>query len=129
MTKNSQDDNLNYIHFSEFHTEKLNYKDVTSLVLKFFPWWICCFCSYIQSLLSESVIVKVSKSQKQFIVSSILPKIERWDNSMYWKLSQCWFFGRIEDTIIYFLDCLTFSGRSLFWVHCPSYLFSLPATF
>ena len=31
--------------------------------------------------------LKVSKSRKQFMVSSILPRNERWDISMYWKLS------------------------------------------
>ena len=56
--------------------------------------------------------VKVSKSRKQFMVSSIVPKNERWDNFMYWKLSQRSFFGRIEDTIICFRDCLTFKTRS-----------------
>ena len=33
MTKTSQDNNLNYIHFSkrfyEYHTEKLKYRDIT----------------------------------------------------------------------------------------------------
>ena len=53
--------------------------------------------------------LKVSKSQKQFMVSSILPKNEHWDNFMNWKLSQCSFFGRIEDTINCFRDLLTFN--------------------
>ena len=57
----------------------------------------------------NSTVLKVSKSRKQFIVSSILPKTKRWYNSMYWKLSQRLFFGRIEDTIICFRDCLTFT--------------------
>ena len=57
--------------------------------------------------------LKVSKSREQFMVSSILPKNERWDNFMYWKLSQCSFFGRIEDTIICFPDCLTFTKSRL----------------
>ena len=64
MTKTSQDNNLNHIHFFkhfyEYHTEKLNYRDVTCLILKVLPWWICyyCFCSDIQSLVElESVIV------------------------------------------------------------------------
>ena len=43
--------------------------------------------------------VKVSKSRKQFMVSSILPKDERWDNFMYWK----WFCFR---------DCLTFNNST-----------------
>ena len=43
------------------------------------------------------------------IVSSILPKNERWYTFMYWKLSQRSFFGRIEGTIICFRDCLTFT--------------------
>ena len=55
--------------------------------------------------------LKVSKSRKQFMVSSILPKNEYRDNSMYWKLSQRSFFGRIEDTIICFRDCPTFSAQ------------------
>ena len=33
----------------------------------------------------ELDLLKVSKSRKQFMVSSILPKNERWDNFMYWK--------------------------------------------
>ena len=42
------------------------------------------------------------------MVSSILQKNpERWDDFMYWKLSQRSFFGRIKDTIICFWDCLT----------------------
>lgn len=63
MTKTSQN-NLNYInflkHFYEYHTEKLKYRDVTCLILKVLPWWICyyCFCSQIQSIVElESVIV------------------------------------------------------------------------
>ena len=47
------------------------------------------------------------------MVSSILPKNERWDNFQYKKLSQRSFFGRIEDTIICFRYCLTFSHISL----------------
>ena len=43
------------------------------------------------------------------MVSSILPKNECWDNFRYIKLSQCSFFGRIEDTINCFRDLLTFS--------------------
>ena len=46
--------------------------------------------------------LKVSKSQKHFMVSSILPKIERWDNSIDWKFSHRLFFGRIEDNVICF---------------------------
>ena len=42
------------------------------------------------------------------MVSSILPKNERWDNFQYIKFSQRSFFGRIEDTTICFRDCLTF---------------------
>ena len=64
MTKTSQDNNLNYInllkHFYEYHTEKLKYRDMTCIILKVLPWWICyyCFCSHIQSLVElESVIV------------------------------------------------------------------------
>ena len=60
--------------------------------------------------------LKVSKSRKKNMVSSILPNNERWDNFMYWKLSQRSFFGRIEDTIICFWDFLTFR-RSQLIVH------------
>ena len=67
MTKTSQDNNLNYIyflkHFYEYHIEKLKYRDVTCLILKVFPWWICyyCFCSHIQPLVElESVIEATS---------------------------------------------------------------------
>ena len=49
------------------------------------------------------------------MVSSILPKNERWDNFMYWKLSQGSFFGRIKDTIICFRDCLNFSNLKFKW--------------
>ena len=42
MTKTSQDNNLNYIHFLkhfyEYHTEKVKYRDVTCLILKVLPW-------------------------------------------------------------------------------------------
>ena len=55
-------------------------------------------------------LLKVSKSRKQFIVSSIFPKNEQ--NSLSFFFTQdsefCSFFGRIEDTIIFFRDCLTF---------------------
>ena len=38
MTKTSQDNNLNYIHFLkhfyEYHTEKLKYRDIICLILK-----------------------------------------------------------------------------------------------
>jgi hypothetical protein len=52
-------------------------------------------------------MLKVSKSQKQIMASRILPKNERWDNFQYIKSSQCSFFGRIEDTILFFRDLLT----------------------
>ena len=45
------------------------------------------------------------------MVSSILPKNERWDNFQYIKLSQHSFLGRIEDTINCFRDLLTFITR------------------
>ena len=45
------------------------------------------------------------------MVSSILPKNKRWDDFVYWKLSQRSFFGRIEDTIICFRDCQTFKTK------------------
>ena len=65
------------------------------------------------SLSSKWYVLKVSKYRKQFMLSSILPKNERWDNFMYRKLSQRSFFGRIEDTIICFRDCLAFSKQKL----------------
>ena len=37
MTKTSQDNNLNYIHFYEYHTDKIKYRDVTCLILKVLP--------------------------------------------------------------------------------------------
>ena len=41
MTRTSQDNNLNYMHFLkhffEYHIEKLKYRDVTCLILKVFP--------------------------------------------------------------------------------------------
>ena len=52
--------------------------------------------------------VKVSESQKQIMASWILPKNECWDNFQYIKLSQRLFFGRIEDTIFFFRNLLTF---------------------
>ena len=69
-------------------------------------------------------MVKVSKSQKGIMVSSILPK-NKWKVSalVLWYLRSncfCSFFGRIEDTINCFRDLLTFNiifnknvGRSL----------------
>ena len=56
--------------------------------------------------------LKVRQSRKQIMVSSILPKNERWDNFQYIKLSQRSFFGRIEDTINCFRDLLTFTSSS-----------------
>ena len=53
----------------------------------------------------------------QIMVSSILPKNERWVNFHYIKLSQCLFFGRIVDTLNCFRDLLTFSLASEFLSH------------
>ena len=53
--------------------------------------------------------LKVRQSQKQIMVSPILPKNKCWDNFQYIKLSQRSFFGRIGDTINCFGDLLTFS--------------------
>ena len=50
------------------------------------------------------------------MVSSILPKHERWDNFQYIKSSQRSGFGRIKDTIICFRDCLTFSMLTPNWM-------------
>ena len=41
---------------------------------------------------------------------------------MYWKLSQRSFFGRIEDTIICFRDCLTFRYFVLLVLKCKQYV-------
>ena len=55
------DNNIEFLkHFYEDHTEKLKYRDLTCLILKVLPWWICyyCFSSHIQLLVEfESVIV------------------------------------------------------------------------
>ena len=63
-------------------------------------------------------IIKMSKSRKQFMVSSsILPKNER--NSLSWVLRDFRsFFGKIEDTIICFREFLTF--REYFKNICSS---------
>ena len=64
------------------------------------------------SLLESLNFLKVRQSRKQIMVSSILPKNERWDNFQYIKLPQRSFFGRIEDTINCFPDLLTFRNSS-----------------
>ena len=56
----------------------------------------------------NSTLGKVRQSRKQIMVSSILPKNERWDKFQCIKLSQRSFFGRIEDTTNCFRDLLTF---------------------
>ena len=53
--------------------------------------------------------IKGQTISKKIMVSSTLPKNERWDNFRYIKLSQRSFFGKIEDTINCFRDLLTFS--------------------
>ena len=75
---------------------------------------------------SKSNILQVSKSQKQFMVSSILPKHKHWGNSMYWKLFEHLFFGRIEYTIICFWDCLTFTRVTYCAIKWNSFLKGLP---
>ena len=72
-----------------------------------FNFWIQQYNSKIQETIFL-LWLKVSKSRKQIMVSSVLPKNERWDNFHYIKSSQCSFFGRIEDTIICFWHFLTF---------------------
>ena len=62
----------------------------------------------------HSEALKVRKSRKQIMVSSILPKNKRWDNFHYIKLSQRSFFGRIEDIVIFFRDLLTYKDISRF---------------
>ena len=52
-------------------------------------------------------LLKVRQSRNQIMVSSILPKNERWDNFHHIKLSQRPFFKRKEDTIDCFRDLLT----------------------
>ena len=47
-------------------------------------------------------LLKVSKSRKQIMASWILPTNDCWDKFVYWKLSQCSFFGRIQGTIFFF---------------------------
>jgi hypothetical protein len=65
-------------------------------------------CSAVGS--KEIYIVKVSKSRKKNMLSSILPKNERWGNFQYIKLPQRSFFGRIQDAIIWIRDLLTFTA-------------------
>ena len=75
----------------------------------------CCFMIIAVAFFSPAnrrgELWMVSKSRKQSMVSSFLLKNGRWDNFMSWKLSQRSFFGRIEDPIICFRDCLTFNGK------------------
>ena len=59
--------------------------------------------------------LKLSKSRKQFKVSSILPKKHRTKLTILRIFCTqdskfCSFFGRIEDTKIFFRDCLTFKA-------------------
>ena len=58
--------------------------------------------------------LKVSKSQKQIMVSWIIPKNERWGNFQYIKLLQRSFFGRIQDNIFFsrFSDLYYGSNKS-----------------
>ena len=63
----------------------------------------------VDCLVCKSVPLKVSKSRKSNMVSSILPKNERWGNFQYIKLPQRSFFGRIQGIIICLRDLLTFS--------------------
>ena len=65
--------------------------------------------SYLKLKLNELTGLKVRKSRKLIIVSSILPKNERWHNFQYIKFSQRSFFGSIGDTINCFRHLLTFS--------------------
>ena len=63
--------------------------------------------------------IKVSKSRKQFMTSSILPKNERNSLSLASSISNqdskfCALFGKIEETIIYFRELLTFLYRKVF---------------
>ena len=57
--------------------------------------------------------LNVSKSRKQFMVSSIFPKNKRWFSVHKIILSVL---GRIEDTIICFQDCLTFTNKAVLQV-------------
>ena len=55
-------------------------------------------CALLTSLwitLTEKVVLKVSKSRKQNMLSQILPKNERWGIFQYIKMPQRSFFGRI----------------------------------
>ena len=68
------------------------------------------------------ITIKVRKSQKQFMVSSILPKNKqkyekKFDLTVLWYLRLnfiCSFFGRNDGTIIWFWDLLTFSNCYIF---------------
>ena len=56
------------------------------------------------SKLLKSKLLKVSKSRKQFVVSQFFQKTNIFTHDIEF-LS---FFGRIEETIVCFQDCLTF---------------------
>ena len=75
-------------------------------------WWLQNWKNYFRTEQkvgkNKFSCLKVSKSRKPYMVSSILPKIDRGDDFMHWKLSPRSFFGRIEDIVICFRDCLTF---------------------
>ena len=53
MTKTSQYNNLNCIHFLkhfyEYHNEKLKYRDVACLISKILSWYICYYCFLLPS--------------------------------------------------------------------------------
>ena len=74
--------------------------------------WLTFLSTAIYSLKKDLSLLKVSKSRKQIMVSSILPKNERnllsWVEKMLKILSIVCFLWRIEDTINCFRDLLTF---------------------
>ena len=60
---------------------------------------------------------KISKKKYVILDSS---KNEYWGNSIYWKLPQHSFFGRIQDAIICFWDLLTFRVATHSQFSCSS---------
>ena len=63
--------------------------------------------------------MKVCKSQKQFMTSSILPNYNETHYPELVDSEVCLFFGRIRNTIVCFRDCLTFSIIENFWPRTP----------
>jgi hypothetical protein len=92
------------------------------------------WCEWIEKFIQ--LLLKVRKSRKQFMVSSILPKNERKNDKIqpitYLILSTvvdffCSFFGRNEDTIICFRDLLTFIHKA--FINCWKWSYGYYLTF